>query len=368
MTESTRTSVLASRHRELGSELEDWNGMGTAWSYNSDPNVEHDAIREAAGMFDMTPLKKVYLRGPDAAKVADHVITRDMTKIYPGKSAYGAIMTERGTVCDDAIIANYSGDEWLLCHGSGESMERLQESADGLNVDLELDDDLHNISLQGPKALTLLNAHTPIDLAPLAYFHHTATELFGHPCRISRTGYSGERGYEIFVNRAAAPDIWDNILGHGEAEGVMPCSFASLDKVRVEAALLFFGYDMTAEHTPWEVGIGFTVARDKGDFRGKEKLFASKGKERFLGAGIVVNHDDALAGGEKLLLSDEEFGIVNSPVWSHRMDKSLALVHLHPDAAAPGTELSVVGDDFSGTATVVRIPYYDPEKTIVRAK
>ena len=178
MTESTRISELASRHTALGSGLEDWNGMGTAWSYNTDPNDEHDAVREAVGLFDMSPLKKVYLRGPDAAKVADHVITRDMSKIYAGKSAYGAILTEQGTVCDDAIIANNDDNEWLVCHGSGETMERLQESAEGLNVDIELDDDLHNISVQGPKAMELLDAHTPLDLSSLAYFHHQPTESY----------------------------------------------------------------------------------------------------------------------------------------------------------------------------------------------
>ena len=111
MTDSPRSSALASRHHALGSGLEDWNGMGTAWSYNSDPGDEHDAVREAAGLFDMSPLKKVYLRGPDAGAVADHVITRDMSRVTPGRSAYGAILTERGRVCDDAIVANNGSGE-----------------------------------------------------------------------------------------------------------------------------------------------------------------------------------------------------------------------------------------------------------------
>ena len=100
MTESTRESALASRHRALGSGLEDWNGMGTAWTYSSDPNDEHDAVREAAGLFDMSPLKKVFVRGPGAAELVDHVITRDTRKIGPGQSAYGSILTERGTVSE----------------------------------------------------------------------------------------------------------------------------------------------------------------------------------------------------------------------------------------------------------------------------
>ncbi len=367
MSELSRKSALASRHTALGSGLEDWNDMGTAWSYNSNPNDEHDAIREAAGTFDMSPLKKVFVRGPDAARVVDHVITRDMTSINPGQSAYGSILTEQGAVCDDAIIANNGDKEWMHCHGSGESMERLQESAAGLDVDIELDDDLHNVSLQGPKALQLLDAHTSIDLGAMPYFHHQPTELFGHHCRISRTGYSGERGYEIFAGAAVVGDIWDQILGHGADLGVMPCSFASLDKVRIEAALLFFGYDMTAEHTPWEVGLGFTVNRNKGNFRGKQAVLESESKERFLAAGIAVEHDDALAGGETLHFDGEEVGVINSPCWSHRMNKSLALVHLRPDATAPGTRLQVKSEEFSGTAVVERIPFFDPGKARTHA-
>ncbi len=367
MSNLTRSSALASRHKDLGSGLEDWNGMGTAWSYDSDPNDEHDAVREAAGLFDMSPLKKVYLRGPDAGLVADHVTTRDMTKVPPGKSAYGAILTEAGKVCDDAIIANNGGDEWLLCHGSGESMARLMESASGKNVDIELDDDLHNVSLQGPKALDLLTPHSSSDLSDLKYFYHQETELFGHRCRISRTGYSGERGYEIFADRSVVCDLWDNILGHGKPLGVLPCSFTALDKVRVEAALLFFGYDMTEDHSPWEVGLGFTISRKKGDFRGKNAVFALEGQERFRLAGIEADRDDALAGGERLLREDQEVGVVNSPAWSHRMNKSLALAHLHPNAAVPGTRLSVAGEDFSCEAIVEPIPFFDRDKSRTHA-
>ena len=367
MSELSRTSALASRHRELGSGLEDWNDMGTAWSYDSDPNDEHDAVRQAAGLFDMSPLKKVFVRGPDASKVVDHVITRDMTAIPPGKSAYGAILTDQGTVCDDAIIANNGDAEWMHCHGSGESMQRLQESADGLNVDIELNDDLHNISLQGPKALQLLDAHTPIDLSAMGYFNHQATELFGHVCRLSRTGYSGERGYEIFASAAIVGDLWDQILGHGAQMGILPCSFTALDKVRIEAALLFFGYDMTAEHTPWEVGLGFSVNFDKGEFRGRDAARASKGKERFVAAGITTDHHDSLAGGETLKLGDKDVGVINSPCWSHRLKQSLALVHLQPQAAIPGTRLEVVSDEFNGSATVAVTPFFDPGKSRTHA-
>ena len=367
MTESTRTSELASRHRALGSGLEDWNGMGTAWTYDSDPNDEHDAVREAAGLFDMSPLKKVHVHGPDAMAVLDHVVTRDLKRVAAGQSVYTAVLTEHGTVCDDAIVANNGDGDWLFCHGSGDSMLRLQESASGRHVNLRLDDDLHIISLQGPRSLPLLDQHTPTELGGLSYFHHQATELFGCRCRLSRTGYSGERGYEILADRSVIGDLWDAILEHGREAGVMPCSFTALDKVRIEAALLFFGYDMTDEHSPWEVGLGFTVNRGKRDFRGREAVLALKGRERFVLAGIAADREDALAGGEKLLRDGEEVGIVNSPAWSHRLNKSIALVHLRPDAAATGTRLDVAGDGFSCPAVVERIPFHDPLKKRVHA-
>lgn len=171
MTGSTRTSVLSDRHRALGSELGDWNGMGVAWDYATDPCDEHDAVRTAAGLFDVSGLKKVFVRGPDAPSVVDHVITRNMQTITPGRSAYGPNLTEQGRICDDAIIFNLGDGEYMVVHGSGQCMERLQESAAGKNVDIEFDDDLHDISLQGPKAVAFLDAHTPADLAGLKYFH-----------------------------------------------------------------------------------------------------------------------------------------------------------------------------------------------------
>ncbi|WP_246209563.1 hypothetical protein [Pikeienuella piscinae] len=118
----SRTSALASRHTALGSDLEDWNGMGTAWSYATDPDAEHDAVRERAGMFDMSPLKKVFVRGPDAAATLDHLTTRDISKIASGSAAYLCVLTDAGGMADDAIVSNNGGDEWMIVHGSGDTM------------------------------------------------------------------------------------------------------------------------------------------------------------------------------------------------------------------------------------------------------
>ena len=363
----SRTSALASRHTALGSGLEDWNGMGTAWEYNTDPCDEHDAIREAAGMFDMSPLKKIRVRGADAGSVVDHLHSRDLSRLSPGQSAYGAVLTDSGTVADDAIAFNNGDGGWLVVHGSGATMELLAESGGGRDVEAALDDDLHIVSLQGPESLALLDAHASADLSSLAYFHHLSTELFGLPVMVSRTGYSGERGYEIFAAADHVGAVWDEILAAGETDGVMAASFTALDKVRVEAALLFYGYDMTDDHFPSEVGLGWALSRSGAGYRGQQAALAAVGSERFVFAGISIDHSDMVAGGETLRTDGRDVGTVNSPAWSHRMGKSLALVHLAPDAAAAGTVLEVVGEDASYHAAVERIPFYDPDKTRTHA-
>jgi len=355
--ELSRTSALASRHTALGSGLEDWNGMGTAWSYNTDPKDEHDAVREGAGMFDMSPLKKVMVRGPDAAATLDHLTTRDIFKIRPGTAAYLCVLTENGGIADDAIVSNNGGDEWMIVHGSGDTMVLLEASAQGRDVQIEFSDDLHDLSVQGPKSCDILNAHCDIDILSLEYFHHAPAKLFGHACRLSRTGYSGERGYEIFADASVIVDIWDKLI----AEGVMPCSYTALDKVRIEAGLLFYGYDMTADNTPWEVGLGFTISKDKGDYRGKDAVMAAQGNETVKIACFIIDHSDMVAGGEALSLDGTEVGVVNSPCYSHRMSQSLALGHIRPGLAA-GAALKLTGDGYETIATVVQSPIYDPEK------
>ena len=356
--ELSRTSALAERHRALGSGLEDWNGMGTAWSYATDPNDEHDAVRDAAGMFDMSPLRKIFVRGPDAMAVLDHATSRDLSKVAPGQSAYLCVLTEQGTLADDAIVSNNGGDEWMIVHGTGQTMQMLTASAKGKAATLEFNDDLHDISVQGPGALEILNAQCSVDLRPLKYFHHTRAALFGHPCRISRTGYSGERGYEVFADKSVVVDIWDQLA----AIGVMPCSFTALDKVRIEAGLLFYDYDMTSDHTPWEVGLGFTVNQSKADFRGKAALMAARNTPGLRNVGLIVDHPDMVNGAEELLLEGRKVGVINSPCYSHRLGQSLALGHVDPDVT-DGTVVTVKGDGIDTTAVISALPFYDPQKS-----
>ena len=358
-----RVSELEAEHRALGAGLDDWNGMDVAWSYATPVEKEHDAVREAAGLFDVSGLKKVWIKGPDALAVVEKISTRDMSKIYKGKSAYCPVLTDEGTICDDNIIFHIDDNKYLYVHGAGKSAERLEVAAQGKDVEIRLDDDLHDISLQGPKALPFLNQHCAVKLDDLDYFHQIETELFGRKAIVSRTGYSGERGYEIFVDRKDVVHLWKSILDAGEKDGIIACSFNCLDKVRIEAGLLFYPYDMNEEFTPWETGLGWAISRKKGDFLGRDALFAKEGKEKVKVGGVSSTATtDVMEGGAKLLLDGEEVGVVNSPVYSHRMRKSIALVHLRPDVEA-GTALKLKGDTQSMDVTVEPVPFIDPKKS-----
>ncbi len=364
---SERNSALAAHHKALGSNLEEWNGMGAPWTYNADPCDEHDTERTAAALFDVSGLKKLHVRGSDSLAVVDHLITRNMATIPIGRSAYGPVLNDDGGIGDDAIIYTMAENHYLVVHGSGECRERLDESAAGKDITIEFDDDLHNISLQGPSSVGFLDKYTPIDLPALGYFHQQSTTLFDHPVLISRTGFSGERGYELFAAAEHVVPIWEAIVENGAGQGIKPCSFTGLDKARVEAALLFYPYDMTAENTPWEVDFGWAVSRKKGDFRGKEAVFAREGQDKIKLVGIEADHSDAVDGGADLLVAGRKVGTVNSPAWSHRMNKSLALAHVEPAAAAEGTVYEVKGETVTCAATAVRIPFYDPDKTRTHA-
>uniref|UniRef100_A0A653BD35 Putative Aminomethyltransferase n=1 Tax=Ectopseudomonas oleovorans TaxID=301 RepID=A0A653BD35_ECTOL len=221
MANSWRISALAERHRALGSQLEDWSGMGTAWTYASDLADEHEAIRTRAGLMDVSGLKKVHYVGPHAESLLEYATSRDISKVYPGKSVYATMLNEAGKFVDDCVIYRTGPNAFMVVHGSGNGHEMLLRSAQGRQVAVLFDDDLHDLSLQGPLAVDFLAEQVP-GIRELPYFHHLQTRLFDRPVMISRTGYTGERGYEIFCKAADAPLIWDSILDKGRDLGIIP--------------------------------------------------------------------------------------------------------------------------------------------------
>ncbi len=172
----------------------------------SDLADEHEAIRTRAGLMDVSGLKKVHYVGPHAESLLEYATSRDISKVYPGKSVYATMLNEAGKFVDDCVIYRTGPNAFMVVHGSGSGHEMLVRSAQGRQVAVLFDDDLHDLSLQGPLAVDFLAEHVP-GIRELPYFHHLQTKLFERPVMISRTGYTGERGYEIFCKAADAPAV-----------------------------------------------------------------------------------------------------------------------------------------------------------------
>lgn len=373
MTTSWRTSALADRHRVLGSALEDWNGMGTAWRYATDMQGEHVAIRTRAGLMDVSGLKKVHVVGPDATAVLMHATTRDLTKVYPGKSVYACMLNDAGYFTEDCVCYRLSPNSWLVVHGSGTGQEEIARSAVGRNVAVLFDDDLHNISLQGPVAVEFLARHVP-GIHDLNYFHHRQTTLFGRHVMISRTGYTGERGYELFVGARDVGHLWDTILTEGQGMGIVPCCFSVLDLLRVESSLLFYPYDNSATFpyempdsvdgdSLWELGLDFTVSPGKTGFRGADRHYALKGRERIRIFGLLVDSPAATQPGDSLWAGGRRVGVVTYGMVSTLTGRSMAIVRLEPGLAVQGTPLEVHGVGGVVPAIAHTLPFDDPMKT-----
>lgn len=361
---SQRNSVLNDRHRKLGSALDGdtWNDMPIPWRYHTDPHEEVVATRTRAALYDVSALNIVNVRGRDAEAVLDRLVSIDVTRLKPGTARLGAEVNEQGALVDDIMIIRDAADRFRVSHGSGATPRTLAALAEGRQVTIEADRDVHILSLQGPLSLEVLKAHVSGDLAALPYFCHLETHLFGVPVTIGRGGYSGERGYEVYCAAKDAGKLWDGILEAGRPQGVIPASWTALDLTRVEGALLFFPYDMPeGDTTPWEVNMDWAVDLDKkGDYVGKEAVLRLKGRERVKQAGMLVHHHAAVDAGAKIYDGDKEVGVVTSASYSRLLMQSLAMVHLRPSHAQLGTRLTIAHGSKPLEALVVRTPFYDP--------
>jgi aminomethyltransferase len=366
-----RRSPLADRHRALGSRLEDWNGMETAWTYTSSnlPD-EHEAVRTKAAIMDVSGLRKVHLVGPHSHHILQRATTRDVQKLYPGRSVYATMLNDSGKFTDDCILYRTGPNSWMVVVGSGTGLEELNKDLVGKNAALLFDDDLQDLSLQGPFAVEYLAKHVT-GIRELKYFHHLQTTLFGKHVMISRTGYTGERGYEIFCKAEDAPAIWDQIVEEGRGMGIIPASFTALDWLRVESYLLFYPYDNSQMYpfeneppgdTLWELGLSFTVSPGKTGFRGAEEHYRLKGKERFKIFGVLADTDKIMEAGDELVAQGKRVGVVTCGMYSRLPKRSMAIARMDVGLAQQGTPLEVRGKAFRGKAIAHPINFDDPEK------
>lgn len=359
-TEIVRTAFDAPQ-RELGCEFMDWEG----WSWPNhfgDPVAEHRAVREGVGVWDESPLRKWDFRGPDALRAADRIFTNDMLGLTVGQVRYAPFCDEHGKMVGDGTVFKFDDDHAWVITALDSDLDQFGAVVAGLDVAIRpITAELPHVQLQGPRSRELLAGITDADVGALGYFRFLPEQVRvgGVPAWVSRTGYSGELGYEIFCAPDDAPELWAALT----AAGAVPYGLAAVETLRIESGLIFIGYDYFQHETgPFDVSLDKVVRLDTGDFEGREALAkTAPGPPRRM-VTLVVDGREAPEYGAAVALDGEPAGTLTSPCESPTLGEVIGLAVVETRFAEPGTQLEVALGDGRVGATVGPLPIYDPEK------
>jgi aminomethyltransferase len=370
-----------------------WSGHQMASAYDPHPDREYAAIRSAASLIDVSPLHKYLITGRDAARLLDRMITRDMTKLKAGQVYYTPWCDAAGKVIDDGTVSRLDDRTYRLTSADS-SLRWLHMNAAGMEVGIEdISDSVGALSVQGPLSRAMLATTTPADLAGLKYFRLVATTIRDIPVTISRTGYTGDLGYEIWVDANRAVALWDALMEAGKPYGVTPAGVWAMDVARIEAGLIMLDVDYFSAHhaliearksSPYEINLGWAVSAGKGPFNGRRALAEERGRGAAWGfVGLEVDwtsferlyarrglppHVSSVAwrASAPVYREDRQVGYATSGCWSPLLKKSLALAHLRAPHFEPDTpvklEVTVEHRRERADAVVRKLPFFDPER------
>ena len=344
---------------------------------------EYTACREKAVLIDLSSLRKFEILGPDSEELMNYTLTRNVKKLSVGQIVYSSMCYENGTMFDDGTLLKMSDHGFRWVCGDEYAGEWLKEQAKKKNYKVLIKnstDQINNISLQGPNSRKILEKFiftSPAQptISELEWFRFTicrVKDLNGIPLMVSRTGYTGELGYEIWCHPSDAPKVWDVVMEAGKDEGLIPAGFGALDLLRIEAGLILFGNEFDGQVDPFEAGVGFTVPlkTKNDDFIGKESLIKRKENPQKKLVGLELISKEKANHGDCVHIGRAQVGIVTSGCISTTLNKNIALCRIDIGHSEIGTEVEVGkidGEQKRITAKVVGFPHYDPKKTRVRA-
>jgi aminomethyltransferase len=371
----------------------DWAGYFAVSAYEATHEREYNAIRNAAALIDVSPLFKYRVSGKDATRLVDRVVTRDVPKMAVGQVAYTNWCDGDGKVIDDGTVSRL-GPELYRWTAAEPNLRWIRQNAHGLEVQVEdASDQLAAVALQGPTSRAILSACVEGDVAGLKYFRVMPAKLRGIPVEISRTGYTGDLGYEIWVATEQALSLWDALVDAGRPYDITPTGMLALDVARIEAGLILLDVDYTSakralipsqKYSPYEIGLGRLVSLKKAPYVGQAALRreAERGAPREL-VGLDISWPDVERLHEQAGLAPqipltasrlsvpvyregEQVGRASSTTWSPTLKKLIALATVERDAAREGTalsvELTVDHKRREAGATVVKLPFFDPPR------
>jgi len=372
----------------------EWSGYYAVSSYEPHHEHEYNAIRNAAALNDISPLYKYFLSGRDATKLVDRIITRDMRKVSVGQVVYTPWCDERGKVIDDGTVSRLTENTYRWT-AADPSLRWFTQIATGLEVEIEdISEKVAALALQGPTSGRLLKSLvTGAEIELLKYFRVTSATIAGVPVDISRTGYTGDLGYEVWVAVDDALKVWDALIEAGRAFDIHPAGMLALDVARIEAGLLLIDVDFNSskkaliedqEYTPFEMGLGRLVHLNKNRFVGQSALMAEhkRGQAREI-VGLEINWPEVEALYEAVGLppavspiasrvavpvfkNGDQVGKATSSTWSPTLKKMIALATVKREYTKPGTqlkfEITVEAVRHRVGATVVKTPFFNPKR------
>lgn len=331
-------------HKKMGAKMTNFGGWEMPVEYSSIIE-EHNAVRNKCGLFDVSHMGEIVVSGENSFKSLQQIITNDLSKLTVGRALYTPICNKEGGIIDDLLVYFLKENEYLLAVNAS-NIEKdynwIKENVLEKTTVENFSDEYALLALQGPNSKKILTQLTDIDLNTLEYYYFRQAKAAGVEMIISRTGYTGELGYELYFKTEEAEAVWQELLNAGRNFGLKPCGLGARNTLRLEKKYTLYGNDIDEKTNPYESGLGWTVALDKGDFIAKEKLLKIKENccDRKLSAFEIIGRGFARKG-DQAFLGEEKIGEVTSGSYSPSLKKGIGLAYLKSKYAAEGTEIKI---------------------------
>jgi aminomethyltransferase len=356
-------TALVAQHRALGAKLIEFGGWLMPVQYTGILD-EHRAVRERAGLFDLSHMGELFIDGPAAGDALAAAVISDPRTLAIGRAQYSMICAADGGIIDDLIIYRLATDRYLVVANAGNARVVSDELADRLEGWNAVLDDRSMVTslvaIQGPAAVGILAPLTDIDLSALRYYAIAEGHVAGIPALVARTGYTGEDGFEVFVDWDRGADVWNALAEAGRDAGLVPCGLGARDTLRLEAGMPLYGNELDRTTNPFEAGLGRVVKLDKpGGFVGRDALakVAAQGPAKRL-VGLEVTGRGIARHGYPVSRNGQPEGVVTSGTQSPTLGRPIAMAYVHPQNGEPGTILDVEVRDQPVAANVVALPFY----------
>lgn len=349
-------------HKALGGKLVSFGGWEMPVEYSGLAD-EHRAVRERAGVFDVSHMGEIRVKGPGALAAVQHLTCNDAATLVDGQIQYSAFLTERGTFVDDLLTYRLAADDFLIVVNAANTPKDVAWALRARRPDATIEDESPvwaQIALQGPRSLAILQPLTDVPLEKMKYYWFGRGRVVGVPAIVSRTGYTGEDGFEVYCAPEAARKVWDAILDAGRPRGAVPAGLGARDTLRLEAKMALYGNDIDDTTTPWEADLGWIVKMKKAEFTGRAALEAQKtaGATRKLVGFEVTGRGIARHGHPLTVDATGKPGLVTSGTQTPTLGKAIGLAYVPIESSSVGTALTVDVRGRKVPAVIVPTPFY----------